>query len=57
MHLFGVCDGHGPKGELVSGYIARVLPEFLIDFLRQVDSNPTDSLRKTFELVSQNIKK
>lgn len=26
-HLFGICDGHGPLGHLVSGFIKSALPQ------------------------------
>lgn len=27
QHLFGICDGHGPLGHHVSGYIKSILPQ------------------------------
>jgi serine/threonine protein phosphatase PrpC len=34
-HYFGVCDGHGVNGKIVSSYVKKKLPQFLKDELNK----------------------
>ena len=47
QHFFAVCDGHGPLGHFVSGYIKETLPHF-IAHSKNLDQNPTEALMKAF---------
>ncbi len=37
VHVFGVCDGHGIFGDLVSLFIRKNYPEILRKHLREAD--------------------
>lgn len=45
--LFAVFDGHGPKGDIVSQFIAKHLPGIIANH-ELLDSNPIDALKKSF---------
>ena len=47
-HLFGICDGHGPLGHLVSGFIKTSLPQCITN-LKNIEKNPIYNLNKGFE--------
>jgi hypothetical protein len=46
-HLFGICDGHGPLGHLVSSFIKNTLPT-CISNIKNLDKNPVYCLNKGF---------
>ena len=48
QHFFGVCDGHGPLGHHVSGYIKNNLPNSVAQS-KYLEKKPGESLMKAFE--------
>ena len=54
QHLFGICDGHGPLGHFVSGFIKNALPE-AISNSKNLLSNPSEALMKAFEQAYQKL--
>ncbi len=47
QHFFGICDGHGPLGHYVSGYIKSALPSAVMAS-KALQKNPIDSLMKAY---------
>jgi serine/threonine protein phosphatase PrpC len=39
QHFFAVCDGHGPLGHHVSGFLKNVLPN-VVSGVRGLEKNP-----------------
>jgi serine/threonine protein phosphatase PrpC len=54
QHYFGVCDGHGVNGHLVSGFLRKNLPNTLNNLLNSEEETlkPPELLFKTYGLVS-----
>ena len=48
QHFFAVCDGHGPLGHHVSGYIKNHLSG-CVSSLKTLEKHPRESLSKAFE--------
>ena len=62
--FLGVCDGHGPEGHLVSGYLREILPStlnksFKENNLEDIDNNNKESMKKViinaFNIVNNKI--
>ncbi len=47
QHFFGICDGHGPLGHHVSGYIKNSLPNVVVSS-KNLQKNPSEALMKAF---------
>jgi serine/threonine protein phosphatase PrpC len=54
QHYFGVCDGHGVFGHLVSAFIKNQLPT-AINRARNLDKNPEDGLFKAFHATMEKL--
>lgn len=47
QHFFGICDGHGPLGHLVSGFVKSTLPS-IVAASKTLQSSPAEALMKVF---------
>ena len=58
VHLFGVCDGHGQFGHMVSAHLKRQLPKNIIDTLNP-DSHVklVEGINKAFLKTTQGLAK
>lgn len=54
QHFFGICDGHGPLGHLVSGYVKNTLPSSVLAS-KNLQKSPIESLMKAFEISYQKL--
>jgi serine/threonine protein phosphatase PrpC len=55
VRLFGVCDGHGEKGHLVSQLVAKKLPKYLSR--ENYISDPVNAIKRTCKKVSDTLRK
>jgi serine/threonine protein phosphatase PrpC len=46
--LFGVCDGHGQYGEVISGYIKDTLPAIIEEGFLEKNLKTRECLRESF---------
>jgi serine/threonine protein phosphatase PrpC len=53
-HLFGVADGHGTLGHLVSDFLKRRIPANVISHLTH-GTNPTTAMAKAFSKTSEEL--
>lgn len=54
LHYFGVCDGHGPNGHLVSSYIKKSLPVALSQ-IKNLHDNPKHQFMNAFKVVADRL--
>ena len=55
-HYFGVCDGHGANGHLVSGFLKTNLPDVFMSILQSSGGEyPNEMLEETYERVSNKL--
>ena len=54
QHFFAICDGHGPLGHHVSGFIKNSLPNAVINS-KNLLTNPSEALMKAFEQAYQKL--
>jgi serine/threonine protein phosphatase PrpC len=54
QHFFAICDGHGPLGHYVSGYIKNILPT-IVSTLKNLQKSPMEILMKAFEITYQKM--
>jgi serine/threonine protein phosphatase PrpC len=50
QHFFAVCDGHGPLGHHVSGFIKNALPACVAS-IKMMERHPREGLAKAFEMT------
>lgn len=48
QHFFAVCDGHGPLGHHVSGYIKNSLPNCVAN-AKNLEKHPKEMISRAFE--------
>lgn len=54
QHFFAVCDGHGPLGHLVSGYIKSCLPG-CVAAVKTLERYPREGLSRAFESAYERL--
>lgn len=54
QHYFGVCDGHGVYGHLVSAFVKNHLPAILAK-TRNLEKNPQEGLFKAFQQAMERL--
>lgn len=54
QHFFGVCDGHGPLGHHVSGFIKAALPSCLAN-VKTLERFPKEGLNKAYEAAYEKL--
>lgn len=56
LTLYGVFDGHGPKGHLVSDHVKRVLPQAVAQAVRNApEGNVETQVKATFENAQRGV--
>jgi hypothetical protein len=54
QHFFGVCDGHGTMGHLVSSFLRENLPKCLLA-QKELRSNPAVALKRAYQMVGERL--
>lgn len=54
LHYFGVCDGHGENGHLVSQYAKKNLPLELAK-IKNIQENPKQKFMSVFKTISDRM--
>ena len=54
LHYFGVCDGHGANGHLVSQYVKKNLPTAL-EKIKYVQDNPKQQFMNVFKSIADRL--
>lgn len=55
LHMFGICDGHGSYGHLVSAFIKEHLPRQLVHFIAPKNLTIREALANSFTTIHKGI--